>query len=113
MRLSAWVVLFALVLMSGWQSAAAATKPWVMLTNCQYLAHADGDGDSFRVRAGTNELLVRKGLARLKGVRPNLPTGQKAAAHLATLDAIEAEAKRQKVGLWSGSKQEKKETTPP
>ena len=198
MRLSAWVVLFALVLMSGWQSAAAATKPWVMLTNCQYLAHADGDGDSFRVRGGTNEfllrlyfvdapetnlrypertreqseyfgvtldeamkggrdakefvretlrepftvwtrwasgggrskepryycfvmvgtnaldeLLVSKGLARLKGVRPNLPTGQKAAAHLATLDAIEAGAKRQKVGLWSSSKQEEKETTPP
>jgi endonuclease YncB( thermonuclease family) len=190
MRISVLFFSLALVFVTAWHDAAAATKPWVMLTNCQYLAHADGDGDSFRVRGGTNEFLLRlyfvdapetnlrypertreqseyfrvildeamkggreakefvretlrepftvwtrwasgggrskepryycfvmvgtnaldellisKGLARPKGVRPNLPTGQKASAHVATLTAIEAEAKRQKVGLWAGSKE--------
>src|SRR5258708_10999302 len=37
----------------------AATKPWVVLTNCQYVAHVDNDGDSFRVRSGTNEYRFR------------------------------------------------------
>ncbi len=31
----------------------------MVLTNCQYLAQANNDGDSFRVRAGTNEFLMR------------------------------------------------------
>ena len=40
-------------------SHAAETKPWVTLTNCQYIATKDGDGDSFRVRGGTNEFSLR------------------------------------------------------
>ena len=47
------------VCLTTWQSLAAERKEWVMLTNCQYLAHADNDGDSFRVREGTNEFLLR------------------------------------------------------
>src|SRR5689334_3059530 len=47
------------VCLSASQGWAAATKPWVILTNCQYLANAEGDGDSFRVRGGTNEFLLR------------------------------------------------------
>ncbi len=190
------IIALALCLVSSHSLAAA--KPWVVLTNCQYLAHADSDGDSFRVRGGTNkfllrlyfvdapetnlrypertreqseyfgltldesmkggrmardfvrdtlrepftvwtrwataagrskepryygvvlvganaldELLVCKGLAQPKGVRPNLPTGEKAAAHLERLRALEADAKRQRVGLWASSTEKKTETEKP
>ena len=40
-------------------SVAAAPQPWVTFTNCQYVATKDGDGDSFRVRSGTNEFNLR------------------------------------------------------
>jgi len=55
------------------------------------------------VLVGTNaldELLVSKGLAQPKGLRPNLPNGQKAAAHLNKLRELESEAKRRGSGLW-------------
>ena len=169
-----------------------------MLTNCQYVAHADNDGDSFRVRSGTNEyyirlyfvdapetnlryaertreqsayfgvtldesmkggtmardlvrdtlrepftvwtrwassagrsnepryyalvmagtnrleeILVSKGLAQPKGVRPNLPTGEKATEHLEKLNALEADAKKQKLGLWASSTGKKPDTVQP
>jgi endonuclease YncB( thermonuclease family) len=188
--LSLWLI--------AWQSWAAERKEWVMLTNCQYLAHADSDGDSFRVRGGTNEFLLRlyfvdapetnlryaertreqseyfgitldetmkggrtakdftrdtlrepftvwtrwasaagrskepryyglvlvgtnrldeilvsKGLAQPKGVRPNLPTGEKATAHLDRLHALEADAKKQRVGLWASSPEKKTEPVRP
>ena len=186
------------VCLTTWQSLAAERKEWVMLTNCQYLAHADNDGDSFRVRGGTNEFLLRlyfvdtpetnlryaertreqseyfgvtldeamkggrdardfvrdtlrepftvwtrwasaagrskesryygiilvgtnsldevlvsKGLAQPKGVRPNLPTGQKASAHQDKLKALEADAKKRRVGLWASSTEKKTETVRP
>ena len=41
------------------QSWAAERREWVTLTNCQYVAGKDNDGDSFRVRCGTNEFIVR------------------------------------------------------
>ena len=166
--------------------AIAAPKPWVVLTNCEYVSYAESDGDSFKVRSGTNEFLVRlyfvdapesnlryaertheqseyfgvtldetmragkmatafvkeklrepftiwtrwataggrskepryycfvlvgtnaldelligNGLARPKGVRPNLPGGEKAMDHEARLRGLEAEARQQKVGLWA------------
>ena len=77
---------------------------------------ASGGGRSKETRyyclvlAGTNqldEILVGKGLAQPKGVRPNLPGGEKATAHLEKLNKLEAEAKKQKAGLW-GSWTEKK-----
>lgn len=40
-------------------SLTAADKPWVTFTNCQYVTTKAGDGDSFRVRSGTNEFNVR------------------------------------------------------
>ncbi|MGA3163941.1 MAG: thermonuclease family protein [Verrucomicrobiota bacterium] len=186
------------VCLTAWQGFGAEAKPWVMLTNCQYIANADNDGDSFHVRSGTNEfllrlyfvdapetnlrypertseqseyfgvtldetmkggrtardvvrdrlrepftvwtrwasaagrsrelryygfvlvgtnaldeLLVSQGLARIKGVQPNLPTGEKAAAHLQRLIALEAGAKQQRVGLWASSPQKKTETEKP
>jgi len=186
------------VFLAVWQSSAAETKQWVVLTNCQYLAAAENDGDSFRVRGGTNEFIVRlyfvdapetnmrypertrqqseyfgvtmdesmkggklardlvrdilrepftvwtrwasapsrskerryyglvmvgtngldeilvaKGLAQPKGVRPNLPTNEKAAAHLERLQAREAEAKKQKAGLWAHAPEKNTETVAP
>ena len=191
------IIALSLCLVSS-QGLAAAPKPWVMLTNCQYVAHADSDGDSFRVRGGTNEFLLRlyfvdapetnlrypertreqseyfgvtldesmkggrmardlvrdtlrepftvwtrwataggrskepryyalvqvgtnalaeilvsKGLAQPKGVRPNLPTGQKATAYLEKLLALEADAKKKKVGLWASSPEKKTEKDKP
>jgi endonuclease YncB( thermonuclease family) len=44
-----------------WSSHAysAKTKEWVRLTDCQYVAQAYNDGDSFHVRCGADELIVR------------------------------------------------------
>jgi len=41
------------------QCNAATPKQWVSFTNSHYIGHADGDGDSFRVRSGTNEFFLR------------------------------------------------------
>ena len=46
------------LLVSG-QSYAAERRVWVTLTNCHYVATKAGDGDSFRVRSGTNEFNLR------------------------------------------------------
>jgi micrococcal nuclease len=40
-------------------TGAAERKEWVTLTNCQYMAAKYNDGDSFRVRSGTNEFTLR------------------------------------------------------
>lgn len=40
-------------------SHAADKRVWVTLTNCQYVASKDNDGDSFRVKCGTNEFIAR------------------------------------------------------
>ena len=40
-------------------SSAAERREWVTLTDCQYVAAKDNDGDSFRVRCGTNEFNLR------------------------------------------------------
>ena len=52
-------IVVALVLFACLPGRAAETKSWVMLTNCQYVMHKDNDGDSFRVRSGTNEFNLR------------------------------------------------------
>lgn len=186
------------VCLAAWQCEGADTKKWVTLTNCQYIADTDNDGDSFRVRSGTNdfrlrlyfvdapetnliypertrqqseyfgvtldeamkggrqakdltretlrepfvvwtrwasaagrskdpryyglvqvgtnglaEVLVRNGLAQMKGVRVNLPMGEKGTAYADRLLALEAEAKKQRAGLWGRSPEKKKETEKP
>jgi endonuclease YncB( thermonuclease family) len=53
------------------------------------------------------EILVSQGLARRKGVITNLPTGQNWSAHADRLDALEAHAKRLRLGVWAGSTTEK------
>jgi len=184
--------------LAAWQSLAADRQPWQLLTNCQFVANPENDGDSFRVRAGTNEfvlrlyfvdapetnlrypertreqseyfgvtldetmkagrtardlvrdtlrepftvwtrhasaagrgkepryygfvligtnaldeILIRNGLARPKGVRPNLPTGEKAVVHVEKLQSLEAEAKRQRIGLWASATDKKTASPPP
>jgi endonuclease YncB( thermonuclease family) len=47
-----------------------------------------------------DEILVSKGLARVKGVSTNLPSGQNWREHADRLDALEADAKRQHIGAW-------------
>ncbi len=81
-------------------SVAAAPQPWVTFTNCQYVANKDGDGDSFRVRSGTNEFNLR--LYFVDTPEPNLRyperTREQAEHHGVTLDdAIKAGARARDV----------------
>jgi len=48
-----------LLLVAVWPSSAAERREWVSLTHCQYVAAKYNDGDSFRVRCGTNEFTLR------------------------------------------------------
>jgi endonuclease YncB( thermonuclease family) len=48
-----------LLLAASWPSSAAERHEWVTLTNCQYVDGKDNDGDSFRVKCGTDEFIVR------------------------------------------------------
>ena len=49
-------VLLSVILAQSW---AAEPKKWVTLTNYQYVDSKDNDGDSFRVRCGTDEFILR------------------------------------------------------
>jgi len=184
-----------LVLVAAWSSSAAQRREWVTLTTCQYVAAKDNDGDSFRVRCGTNEfnlrlyfvdapetnlrypertreqseyfgvtldetmkagakardkaqeilrepfvvrtrwataagraketryyalvevggkslaeVLVSQGLARTKGVSPNLPTGEKAKAYVERLEVLERQARQKRLGIWASSPEKITET---
>jgi len=59
-----------------------------------------------------DEILVSKGLAQPKGVRPNLPDGEKASAHLQKLAMLEAEARKAKAGLWATSAEKPEAVSP-
>lgn len=168
------------------ESIAAKPKKWEMLTACQYVEAKNNDGDSFRLKCGEKEfvlrlyfvdapethmnypertheqskhfgvtldesmkggeqaretvratlkdpftvwtrwavaggrgkepryyglvevngkslaeMLVSNGLARTKGRRLNLPNGEKAKVYVEKLDALEAEAKKRKIGVWA------------
>jgi endonuclease YncB( thermonuclease family) len=48
-----------LLILAFCEVVAADRKEWVRLTGCQYVAAKDNDGDSFRVRCGTNEFNLR------------------------------------------------------
>ena len=58
-RLSHVVAVTLLLSVAPWPSRAAGRRACVTLTNCQYVAAKDNDGDSFRVRCGTDELTLR------------------------------------------------------
>ena len=57
------------------------------------------------------EVLVSQGLARTKGVFANLPTGEKAKAHVERLDALEREARKKRLGVWASSLEPSAETS--
>ena len=196
-RLSHVIAVTLLLLVAPWPSGAAERREWVSLTNCQYVAAKDNDGDSFRVRCGTNEftlrlyfvdapetnlrypertreqsehfgvtldetmkagakakdtvqeilrdpfvvrtrwasaagrgketryyalvevggqslaeVLVSQGLARTKGVSPNLPTGERAKAYVERLEALEGEARQRRRGIWGSAAENVSETQP-
>jgi len=197
-RANSWqFVILALVfsLIAG-RGHAANTRAWVTLSNCQYVATKDADGDSFQVHDGTKEftlrlyyvdapettltypervrqqsehfgitldatlktgararertrellrepfvvrtrwanaagraretryyglvevggrnlaeLLVIEGLARTKGVAPNLPSGEKAGAYMKKLESLEREARQKRLGAWASGLEDKKKRT--
>lgn len=59
MSLPATIILVLSLWLVAVSGLSAADRPWVVFTNCQYIATKDCDGDSFRVRSGTNEFNVR------------------------------------------------------
>ena len=181
-----------MLLFSACESLAAEPKAWEKLTECQYVPHAYNDGDSFHVKCGTDEFIVRlyfvdapeldpkdrdriqeqaehfrvtfenniqagvkardavdellraapfviwtrrasaggrskqlryyglvevggkglaeilvsRGLARTKGVKANLPSGEKSKEYVEKLEGLESEAREKRVGIWEHSRVE-------
>lgn len=56
-------------------------------------------------REDLGEILVKRGLARAKGARANLPDGERAKARVERLKKLEADAKAKRVGLWAQSQE--------
>lgn len=81
-----------------WASAAGRGK------ETRYYAFVEVGGKSLA------EVLVSQGLARTKGVSPNLPTGEKAKAYVERLEALEAEARQRRLGTWASSAEKKTES---
>jgi endonuclease YncB( thermonuclease family) len=52
------------------------------------------------------EILVSEGLARVKGVAPKLPDGQKGKDYMERLDGFESAAREKHLGAWATSKSE-------
>src|SRR5437879_3478153 len=53
LRIVPWFLLF--ICWTGF----GAQRKWVKLTDCRYVEQAYNDGDSFRVKTGTNEFNLR------------------------------------------------------
>lgn len=53
---------------------------------------------------GLAEILVSNGLARTKGVKSKLPTGEKSKVYVERLNTLERKAQQQRIGIWTGSK---------
>ena len=51
--------LFAVLLLFVSGLTAAAPNPWSVLAGCSYVPHANNDGDSFHVRCGSDEFVLR------------------------------------------------------
>ena len=79
---------FFLLFVFSVQAVAADRKEWLTLTGCAYVAHHNNDGDSFHVRCGAEEFVVR--LYFVDTPETNLTYGERTreqAAHFgATLD---------------------------
>ena len=88
----------AFVLRTLWASAAGRGR------ETRYYVLIEVDGKSLA------EILVSEGLARVKGVGHVLPSGEKSRFYVDRLTALEEEAKQKRVGAWSTSAAEKKES---
>jgi endonuclease YncB( thermonuclease family) len=55
------------------------------------------------------EVLVSRGLARVKGASASLPDGVPGKEHMTRLKKIEAEARAKRLGLWEDSKKDQKQ----
>lgn len=51
--------LLVLIFLSVSLAATAAPAPWATLQGCTYVPHANNDGDSFHVRCGADEFVLR------------------------------------------------------
>jgi endonuclease YncB( thermonuclease family) len=82
------VKLFLLLLVVAVNVTAAERKEWATFTDCRYVAHKNNDGDSFHVRCGAEEFVLR--LYFVDTPETNLTYGERTrqqAAHFgATLD---------------------------
>ena len=58
------------------------------------------------------EILVAEGLARTKGVTPNLPSGEHAKAYMERLDDLESAAREKHLGAWVSDTSKKSDVTP-
>ncbi|PYL34726.1 MAG: hypothetical protein DMF35_04185 [Verrucomicrobia bacterium] len=58
------------------------------------------------------EILVTEGLARTKGMAPNLPSGEHAKAYMERLDDLESAAREKHLGAWASSTSKKPDVTP-
>jgi endonuclease YncB( thermonuclease family) len=83
------------VVRTRWAVAAGRAR------ETRYYALVEAGGTSLA------ETLVGRGLARTKGVYPNLPTGEKAGAYVKKLEALEGEARGKGLGIWAGSSRKK------
>src|SRR5437016_13464775 len=72
----------------------------------RYYVIVEVDGKSL------GEILVNEGLARVKGVAPNLPNEEKGKAYMERLDDLESAAREKHLGAWATSTHEKSEATP-
>ena len=58
------------------------------------------------------EILVTEGLARTKGVAPNLPNDEKGKAYMERLDDLESAAREKHLGAWASDTSKKSDVTP-
>src|SRR5437763_10802171 len=72
----------------------------------RYYVIVEVDGKSL------GEILVSEGLARTKGMAPNLPSGEHAKAYMERLDDLESAAREKHLGAWASSTSKKPDVTP-
>jgi len=72
----------------------------------RYYVIVEVDGKSL------GEILVTEGLARTKGVTPNLPSGEHAKAYMERLDDLESVAREKHLGAWAASAAQTPPPTP-
>jgi len=89
------------VVQTRWASAAGRSK------SPRYYAFIQAGGTNLA------EVLVARGLARTKGVTATSPVGGKSKVFAEKLQALEAEARQQRIGAWTTASAKKPEATTP